>query len=76
MDFGVRRIFELLQQHVAMGLGGDHLLGPLDRSAHAERAVGEDDFRAQQLQHFPALERHGLGHQQRHRVAARRADER
>jgi hypothetical protein len=35
MNFRIGGILELLQQDVAMGVGGHHLFGALDRGAHA-----------------------------------------
>jgi nitrite reductase/ring-hydroxylating ferredoxin subunit len=58
VNLRIRGILKLLQQHVAIRIAGDDLFGALDRCAHAERAVGEDQFRAQRLEHLAPLDRH------------------
>ena len=47
VDLGIGRIVELLQQHVAVGIGLHDLLGFRDRAGHALRAFGQHQFRAE-----------------------------
>ena len=75
VDRRVGRVLELLQQHVALGIGGDDLLGLGDRAVHALRALGEHELGAVGDEQLAPLDAHRLGHGQRERVAARRGDE-
>src|ERR1039457_6560847 len=52
-----------------------HLLRPADGAGHAFGTGGEDEIRAQGLEHLAALHRHGLGHGEVEGVSARDGNE-
>ena len=71
----VGRVLELLRHEVLLRVAGHDLLGLGDGARHALGALGEDQLGAEGAQHAAPLERHGLGHGQDERVAARRGHE-
>ena len=64
MDRRVRRILELVQQHVAARIGGGQLLGRGDGTSHPLGTGGENELGAEGRQHLASLNAHGLGHGQ------------
>ncbi|MGC4001167.1 MAG: hypothetical protein QM767_28385 [Anaeromyxobacter sp.] len=71
VDVGVGGVLELLRQPVLLRIAGDDLLRLGDGALHALGALGQDQFRAEGLEHAPAFQRHGLGHGEDDAVAAR-----
>ena len=76
MDLRIGRVLELLQQHVALGIGSDNLFRLSDGALHTRRAFGEDQVGSECAQHLLTFHRHGLGHHQRDGIPARRRDKR
>ena len=75
MDVGIGRVLELLQQQVTLRVGVVDLFGLRDSALHPQCALGQNQVRAESLEHLAALDRHRLRHGQRKPVAARRGDE-
>ena len=75
MDFGVRKVFELLWNERARVLLFE-FESLFDCALHALRAVGEDELRAETEQEFSALYTHRFGHGENELVALDRRDER
>ena len=75
MNRRVRRVLELLQHHVAVRLGGHHLLGALDGPLHAHFVGRELKLDSEHPKHLLTLETHDFRHRQCHRIAARRGHE-
>src|SRR6266849_9465594 len=74
MDLGIRRILELVGHHVAIGVGGDHFFGFLDRPIHPLRRIGEDQPRAQCRHYLASLQRITFRHDQGDGIAPRSGD--
>jgi hypothetical protein len=58
----IRRVRELLQQNIAVGIGGYDLFSSGDRAGHAASAFRKDEFCAKGEERFAPLNAHGLRH--------------
>ncbi len=72
---GIRRVFELVHQNVALGVGGRHLFGFGDGAGHPLGPGGEDQVGAEGLEDLAPLEAHRVGHGQGNGNAAGGGDE-